>query len=170
MIYRRNRPRLRPGTEYVLVDRARHPVAIGVTTGSLVVGLLTLFGSGTRPASIRQQLDPHLQLMWSGMLTLGAAMLLLAAVIENRNRHRAIVFTMAGSGLFGFGCLSLALATLASSGISLGVGWGFGFFLSYGVWCSRILWLEYRVGTRTEERADDDERRDADAGDDFADR
>lgn len=164
MIYRRTRTPV-PGTNLVLVDRARHPFAVGIAAGSLIVGLLTLFGTGTRPSSIREQLDPQLQLLWSGMVTLGAALLLAAALIENRARHRSMVFTMAGSGLFGFGCLSLALASLATSGVGIGVGWELGFFSAGTYWCLRILWLEYRLGTRAEERAANDERRAADRAD-----
>lgn len=161
MIYRRHL--IKQGTEFVFVDRARHPVALGFTLGSFVVAVFTLFEGGARPASIQQELDPNLQRLWSIMLAVGAALLITAAILENSHRHRALLLTMSGAGLFGSGMLSFALALLSTgSGLTIGVGWGVGLFLAYGYWCARILWLEYRIGTRIEERAtDDDERRSA---------
>lgn len=67
-------------TKLVPVPARRHPMQVLVAALLMLSGLPILFG-GPRPGSVSAALPTPLLLLWAGVLTLGGAMVVAAAVV-----------------------------------------------------------------------------------------
>lgn len=158
MIWRR-RPHRDGNTVFVFIHSARHPVVLPFVIGTTWVAGATLRGSILAPTSIREELSPLAQSMWSGTALAGCLLLLFAAGIERRRPHAAVVSTMIGAGLTASGFFTYVAALLSKFNFEYAgstILWASSLGIGYAAWSAFILIAEIRERGRCRDgRADE---------------